>query len=59
MINGFCLRRGLQTHPACFASKLLFIRVIRVIRGFNFGSRANMPRLTALGSAAANALPSQ
>ncbi len=60
MINGFCLQRVLQTHPACFASKLLFIRVIRVIRGFNFGNRVNsgtspyafaaglpMPRLSA------------
>jgi hypothetical protein len=39
MINGFRLRRALRTHPAGFASKFLFIRVIRVIRGFNFGSR--------------------
>jgi hypothetical protein len=27
-----------RTHPARFAPKFLFIRVIRVIRGFNFGS---------------------
>jgi hypothetical protein len=39
MINGFSLRRGLRTHPAQFVSKFLFIRVIRVIRGFNCGSR--------------------
>ena len=39
MINGFCLKRVLRTHPAGFAPKFLFIRVIRVIRGFNFGSR--------------------
>jgi hypothetical protein len=38
MINGFHLRRVLRTHPAGFAFKFLFIRVIRVIRGFNFGS---------------------
>jgi hypothetical protein len=25
MINGFCLRRGLQTHPACYASKLVYL----------------------------------
>jgi hypothetical protein len=40
MINGFYLQRVLRTHPASFASKLLFIRVIRAIRairGFNFG----------------------
>jgi hypothetical protein len=39
MIKGFYLRRVLQIHPAAFASKFLFIRVIRVIRGFNFESR--------------------
>jgi hypothetical protein len=39
MINGFHLRRRLRTHPACFASKFLFIRVIRIICGFNFGSQ--------------------
>jgi len=39
MINGFRLRRVFRTHPACFASKFLFIRVICVIRDFNFGSR--------------------
>jgi hypothetical protein len=36
MINEFRLRRVLRTHPAGFVSKFLFIRVIR---GFNFGSR--------------------
>ena len=41
MINGFRLRRVFRTHPACFASRFLFICVIRVIRGFNFGSRVN------------------
>jgi hypothetical protein len=48
MINGFCLRRGLQTHPAGYASKLLFIRVIRAIRGFNFGSRVQVSSHTRL-----------
>ena len=40
MINGFHLRRVLLTHPARFAPKFLFIRVIRpALRdGFNFGS---------------------
>jgi len=40
MINGFHLRHALRTRPACFAFKFLFICVIRVICGFNFGSRA-------------------
>jgi hypothetical protein len=31
----------LRTHPARFAPKFLFIRVIRVIRGFNSGIRLN------------------
>ena len=43
MINGFHLRRVLRTYPACFASKFLFIRVIRVICvifSFNIRNRA-------------------
>jgi hypothetical protein len=39
MTNGFPLRRGLWTHPVRFVSKFWFIRVIRVIRGFTFGSQ--------------------
>ena len=37
MINGFPLRRGLRTHSIRFVSKFWLIRVILVIRGFNFG----------------------
>jgi hypothetical protein len=48
MINGFRLRRGLRTHPDGFASKFWFIRVIRVIRGFNFGSRVKLKHPTPL-----------
>jgi hypothetical protein len=36
MIYGFHLWRALRTHPAGFASKFWFIRVIRVIRGSYF-----------------------